>query len=110
MDGVKVIEVAQWWFVPAGGAVLADWGAEVIKVEHPLMGDAQRGLAAVGFKSTEGNVDFMMQQSNRGKRSVGIDLASPDGLEMLYRMAEQCDVRARFGPRAQGAGRGQGGL
>jgi len=92
MDGVKVLEVAQWWFVPAGGAVLADWGAEVIKVEHPLMGDAQRGLAAVGFKSTEGNVDFMMQQSNRGKRSVGIDLASPDGLELLYRMAEQCDV------------------
>ena len=46
MDGVKVLEVAQWWFVPAGGAVLADWGAEVIKVEHPVLGDSQRGLAA----------------------------------------------------------------
>ncbi|UUZ45250.1 CoA transferase [Janibacter limosus] len=35
MQGVKVVEVASWTFVPAAGAVLADWGADVIKVEHP---------------------------------------------------------------------------
>jgi crotonobetainyl-CoA:carnitine CoA-transferase CaiB-like acyl-CoA transferase len=92
MDGVRVLEVAQWWFVPAAGAVLADWGADVIKIEHPVMGDGQRGLAAMGMKSTEGNVDFMMQQSNRGKRSLGLDLASPDGLEVLYKLAEKSDV------------------
>ncbi len=92
MDGVKVLEVAQWWFVPAAGAVLADWGADVIKIEHPVMGDGQRGLAAFGFKSTEGNVDFMMQQSNRGKRSVGLDIGTPGGLALLYKMVEQCDV------------------
>ncbi len=92
LQGIKVLEVAQWWFVPAGGAVLADWGADVIKIEHPVTGDGQRGLAAVGFKSTEGNVDFMMQQSNRGKRSVGLDIAKPGGRELLYRMAEQSDV------------------
>ena len=92
MDGVRVLEVAQWWFVPAAGAVLADWGADVIKIEHPVLGDGQRGLAAVGFKSSEGNVDFMMQQSNRGKRSVGLDIANPEGRELLYRMAERCDV------------------
>ena len=92
LAGIKVLEVAQWWFVPAAGAVLADWGAEVLKIEHPVTGDAQRGLAAVGFRSTEGNVDFMMQQSNRGKRSVGIDLANERGLELLYRMAEGSDV------------------
>jgi crotonobetainyl-CoA:carnitine CoA-transferase CaiB-like acyl-CoA transferase len=92
MDGVRVLEVAQWWFVPAAGAVLADWGADVIKIEHPVTGDGQRGLAAVGFKSTEGNVDFMMQQSNRGKRSVGIDIAKPEGRELLYRLAERSDV------------------
>jgi crotonobetainyl-CoA:carnitine CoA-transferase CaiB-like acyl-CoA transferase len=49
LDGIKVLEVAQWWFVPAAGAVLADWGADVVKIEHPVRGDAQRGLAAVGF-------------------------------------------------------------
>ena len=92
LAGIRVLEVAQWWFVPASSAVLCDWGADVIKIEHPVRGDAQRGLAAVGFKSTEGDVDFMMQQSNRGKRSVGLDVAHPRGLELLYRLAERSDV------------------
>ena len=47
MDGVRVLEVAQFTFVPSAGAVLADWGADVIKVEHAETGDAQRGLSAV---------------------------------------------------------------
>ncbi len=92
MEGIRIVEVAQWWFVPAAGAVCADWGADVVKIEHPVMGDGQRGLAAVGFKSTEGGIDFMMQQSNRGKRSVGIDLASEGGRELLYRLVETADV------------------
>jgi crotonobetainyl-CoA:carnitine CoA-transferase CaiB-like acyl-CoA transferase len=92
LSGVTILEVAQWWFVPASAAVLNDWGAEVIKVEHPVQGDGQRGLAAVGFKSSEGNVDFMMQQSNRGKKSVGIDLAHPKGREILDRLVERADV------------------
>ena len=92
LAGIRVLEVAQWWFVPAAGAVLSDWGAEVIKIEHPVRGDAQRGLAAAGFRMTEGGVDFMMQQSNRGKRSVGLDIATDDGRELLYRLAERCDV------------------
>ena len=47
MEGIRVLEVAQFTFVPAAGAVLADWGADVIKVEHPETGDAQRGLVKV---------------------------------------------------------------
>ena len=43
LEGVRVIEVAQWWFVPSGGAVLADWGADVIKIEHPVTGDRSAG-------------------------------------------------------------------
>jgi crotonobetainyl-CoA:carnitine CoA-transferase CaiB-like acyl-CoA transferase len=92
LSGIRVLEVAQWWFVPAAGAVLSDWGAEVVKIEHPVRGDAQRGLSAAGFRMTEGGVDFMMQQSNRGKRSVGLDLATEGGRELLYRLAERCDV------------------
>jgi crotonobetainyl-CoA:carnitine CoA-transferase CaiB-like acyl-CoA transferase len=92
LAGIKVLEVAQWWFVPAAGAVLADWGAAVVKVEHPVRGDAQRGLAAAGFSLSIGGVDFMMQQSNRGKRSVGLDIAVPEGRELLLRMARECDV------------------
>src|ERR1035437_8758698 len=92
LTGFKVLEVAQWWFVPAAGAVLADWGADVIKIEHPVTGDPMRGLAAMGLGSKEGNVDFMMQQSNRGKRSVALDIATPGGRDLLYRLARDSDV------------------
>ncbi len=53
MKGVRVLEVAQFTFVPAAGAVLADWGADVLKVEHPVRGDGRRGVLRVsGFRST----------------------------------------------------------
>src|SRR5512147_1104537 len=93
LSGVRVVEVAQWWFVPSGGAVLADWGADVIKVEHPVTGDPQRGLITSGLMpGMAGVVNFMMEQPNRGKRSIGLDLSHPDGLELLYRLVEHSDV------------------
>ena len=48
LSGFRVLEVAAWMFVPSAGAVLADWGADVIKVEHPETGDPQRGLVVDG--------------------------------------------------------------
>ncbi len=48
LEGMTVVEVAMWGFVPSGGAVLAEWGADVIKVEHALTGDPQRGLTRMG--------------------------------------------------------------
>src|SRR5215472_5162255 len=92
MKGVRVLEVAQFWFVPSAGAVLADWGANVLKIEHPERGDAQRGLASAGVSVVAGRVDFLVQQPNRGKRSIGIDIAHSAGRELLYRLAETCDV------------------
>ncbi len=92
LEGIRVVEVAQWWFVPAAGAVLADWGADVIKIEHPVTGDPQRGLMTSGFFPNTGGVNFMMEQSNRGKRSVGIDLAHPDGRAALMKLVETADV------------------
>jgi len=92
LHGIRVIEVAQWWFVPAAGAVLADWGADVIKIEHPVAGDPQRGLVTSGLIPSTGGSNFMVEQSNRGKRSVGIDLAHPRGLELLHRLVETADV------------------
>ncbi len=91
LEGVRVLEVAQWWFVPSAGGVLADWGADVIKVEHPVTGDPQRGLITSGLVP-EGGFNFMWEQPNRGKRSVGIDLSSAGGREILYRLAEKSDV------------------
>jgi crotonobetainyl-CoA:carnitine CoA-transferase CaiB-like acyl-CoA transferase len=92
LAGVRVVEVAQWWFVPAAGAVLADWGADVIKVEHPVHGDPQRGLVTSGLLPNTGGVNFMVEQPNRGKRSVGIDLAHPGGLDVLHRLVATADV------------------
>jgi crotonobetainyl-CoA:carnitine CoA-transferase CaiB-like acyl-CoA transferase len=93
LEGVRVLEVATWTFVPAAGAVLADWGADVIKVEHPKTGDPQRGLITAGmFGGGAQAVNFMIEQPNRGKRSIGIDLRSEEGLEVLYKLAETADV------------------
>jgi crotonobetainyl-CoA:carnitine CoA-transferase CaiB-like acyl-CoA transferase len=92
LSGVRVVEVAQWWFVPSAGAVLADWGADVIKIEHPVTGDPQRGLVTSGFFPDTGGVNFMMEQSNRGKRSVGIDIATPGGRDALMKLVVTADV------------------
>jgi crotonobetainyl-CoA:carnitine CoA-transferase CaiB-like acyl-CoA transferase len=92
MKGVRVLEVAQFWFVPSAGAVLADWGADVIKVEHPERGDGQRGLASSGISTEINGVDFLVQQPNRGKKSLALDFGKPEGLALLYRLVEKSDV------------------
>ena len=93
LQGVRVLEVASWTFVPAAGAVLSDWGADVIKVEHPATGDPQRGLVTSGLvPRAAGGANFMIEQPNRGKRSVGLDIATEEGRELLYRLAERSDV------------------
>ena len=77
LTGVRVLEVAQFTFVPSAGAVLADWGAEVVKIEHPVTGDAQRGLVKVlGAAASKPGSSFapIMEAPNRGKRSVGMAL------------------------------------
>jgi crotonobetainyl-CoA:carnitine CoA-transferase CaiB-like acyl-CoA transferase len=93
LTGTRVLEVAMWAFVPSAGAVLADWGADVIKVERPGLGDPQRGILGSGFlPGGDAAVDYMVEIPNRGKRSVSIDLTTDDGLELLYRLAETADV------------------
>jgi len=93
LQGVRVLEVAAWTFVPAAGAVLADWGADVIKVEHPVSGDPQRGLITSGLlPGGAGGVNFMIEQPNRGKRSVAINLRTDAGRELLYKLAANSDV------------------
>ncbi|GAC1395150.1 MAG: CoA transferase [Mycobacterium sp.] len=92
MDGVRVLEVAQWTFVPAAGAVLADWGADVLKVEHPQTGDSQRGLRQLGHITIEGKRNPVMEHANRGKRSVALDISMPDGHELLMDVARTSDV------------------
>ncbi|WP_314221049.1 CaiB/BaiF CoA transferase family protein [Streptomyces zaehneri] len=95
MEGVRVLEVAQFTFVPAAGAVLADWGADVIKIEHAERGDAQRGLVRVlGYEAaSEGSSFFpIMEGPNRGKRSVGLALEKPSARRVLEELIRTSDV------------------
>ena len=71
-DGVRIIELAQWVFVPVAGALLADWGADVIRIER-LEGDPYRGLATQGIGTDRDGVNLSMALANRGKRSIALE-------------------------------------
>jgi crotonobetainyl-CoA:carnitine CoA-transferase CaiB-like acyl-CoA transferase len=92
MKGVKVVEVAQYTFTPAAGAVLADWGADVIKVEHAVTGDAQRGIQVGTGGASAGSFQPLMEHPNRGKRSIGLALDNPKGYEVLMDLVKDADV------------------
>ena len=88
--GVRVVELAQWVFVPVAGTLLADWGAEVIKVENPQGGDGYRGLALPGATAT--SVNYAMEMANRNKKSVAIDLKTDEGRRIILQLIETADV------------------
>ena len=93
LSGVRVLEVAAWTFVPSAGAVLAEWGAEVIKVEPREGGDPQRGLVTMGIVDEGGGaVNYMIEIPNRGKKSIGVDLSTPGGQEVVRELAKTSDV------------------
>ncbi len=92
MKGVRVLEVAQFTFVPAAGAILADWGADVIKIEHPVRGDTQRGFINLGGMKVNPDRSPFVEHPNRGKRSVGVDISTPEGMEVIYELAKTADV------------------
>jgi crotonobetainyl-CoA:carnitine CoA-transferase CaiB-like acyl-CoA transferase len=90
LQGVKVLEVAMWAYVPSAGAVLADWGADVVKIESP-QGDPIRGLVNAGVGPMDG-ITFTWEIFNRGKKGIALDLTHPDAQEIVYKLAEQADV------------------
>ena len=92
LDGIHVLEVAEWGFVPSAGTVLGDWGAEVIKVEHPRFGDPIRGLITGGLIPGASGRNFIVEQLGRNKRSLGLDLTKPAGRELLDRLVARADV------------------
>jgi len=92
MEGIRILEVAEHTFVPAASAVLSDWGADVIKIEHVERGDAMRGLARTGVMDLGNKVHALLEHSNRGKRSLALDLTTTEGLEILYKLAAISDV------------------
>jgi crotonobetainyl-CoA:carnitine CoA-transferase CaiB-like acyl-CoA transferase len=92
MTGVRIVEVAQYTFTPAAGGVLAEWGADVIKVEHAETGDAQRGIRVGPVSAAEGSYHPIMEHPNRGKRSIGLALDTPGGYQVLMDLVAGADV------------------
>ncbi|MFG2379338.1 CaiB/BaiF CoA transferase family protein [Streptomyces sp. NPDC048504] len=106
LNGIKVVELASWAFVPAAGAVLADWGADVVKIEDTRGGDSTRSLVVGGLRRENAAVDadYMMEITNRGKRSIGLDLKSDKGRELFAQLIASADVFLTNwlpGPRAR---------
>ena len=87
LSGVRVVELGLWLAGPACGAILADWGADVVKIE-PLTGDPFRGLAwAYG-----GHMNPPFELDNRGKRSVSADLRRAEGRDLVWALLAEADV------------------
>lgn len=90
LHGVKVVELGVWVAGPAATGLMADWGANVIKVEPPT-GDPQRAVfGALGVADQAGVPPFEID--NRGKRSVVLDLRSEEGLATLHSLLAEADV------------------
>jgi crotonobetainyl-CoA:carnitine CoA-transferase CaiB-like acyl-CoA transferase len=90
-SGIRVLELAQYVFVPGAGVLLADQGAEVIKIETTGTGDPYRTLK-VGDGREVGTTNLAMEQNNRGKKSIGLDLKSTEGREAFLKLVETADV------------------
>jgi len=91
LSGIKVIELAIWLAGPAAGAMLADWGADVIKIEPPE-GDPFRALSMGSRELGAGDVNPMFHVDNRGKRGIALNLKTPKGLEIAYELVAGADV------------------
>ena len=92
LDDVRVVEVDSWMAAPSAGAVLADLGADVVKVE-PLRGDPMRGLGRP--PKVDGDLrghDFQFDVDNRGKRSIAVALDTDAGVDVVRRLCRTADV------------------
>jgi len=92
LDDITVIEIDNWMAAPSAGAILADLGAKVIKIE-PLSGDPMRGMGRPA--KIEGGIkdyDFQFDVDNRGKQSIQLDLTKDDALEIVKKLCAKSEV------------------
>ena len=90
LSGLKVIDCATVIAAPAAAMMLADFGADVIKIEQPGEGDMLRRLAGMSGFETESN--WFWELDGRNKRSIALNLKSKQGIEVLHKLVTDCDV------------------
>jgi len=96
LDDIKVLEMGHVVAIPSAGAMLADWGAEVIKLE-PLTGEMGRGITRTGGvdrvkKYASGEVNWVFQMMNRNKKGLALDLKKESGRDIIYKLIKSTDV------------------
>ena len=94
LDGIQVVEVANWLAAPSAAALMADLGADVIKVEHPG-GDAWRGTLMSGQQpgwNPETGIDAPFELDNRGKRGIALSLDRPGATAVVQRLVAGADI------------------
>jgi len=92
LAGVKVLDLSRVLAGPWAGQLLADYGADVLKVERPGAGDDTRSWGPPWWAQREDRMAAYFVCANRGKRSVAIDLSSPAGIEQVRELAREADV------------------
>jgi crotonobetainyl-CoA:carnitine CoA-transferase CaiB-like acyl-CoA transferase len=92
LDGIKVIELASFVAAPAAGALLADMGADVVKVEVPAGEVYRYSMPKVFGMESDFPEAPAFQMDNRGKRSLALDLEKPEARAALGRLVEQADL------------------
>ncbi len=91
LAGIKVLEFSEHGFVPSAVAVLADWGADVVKIER-LSGDPMRRVISDGLMPDADGFDYLFELVNRNKRGIALDVTVPDGRAVFERLARWADV------------------
>jgi crotonobetainyl-CoA:carnitine CoA-transferase CaiB-like acyl-CoA transferase len=92
LDDITVIAIDSWMASPSAGAILADMGANVIKVE-PFKGDPMRNNSRPAKLPEETrHYDYQFDVDNRGKRSIAVDLETPEGAALVRRLCERADI------------------
>ncbi len=94
LKGLKVLEVANWVAAPSACAIMADMGAEVVKIEHPETGDPVRSvtISSLGVVQHSSGINLLFELLNRGKQSVAVNLENPRGQEIVKKLAAQSDI------------------
>ena len=91
LDGIKVVDLSQVAAVPMAARLMADYGAEVVHIEHPERGDMLRGVEP-GLPALESEFRYVWENYNHNKKSLAVDIARPEGQAIVHKLIADSDV------------------